>query len=244
LGVGIDYLTAEDPFLAMIALAMVTALIDQREAFLALAALGTGLKAGDRPAAEQALAALSPRDPVHLDAFGLARDGIEAATGLFARQGVAPILAYALFGVAGMLVWWLALAFVRVAGSSDPEHVAFGGPLRAVEAILAFVPLRLAGICLALSAAQATPNGPSGAFATMRGTPGRDWPQGAVAGALGLALGGPRRYAARVIDVPWVGTGRARAKAGDVAIAGRLLGRAALLVAALVLIALVARLGA
>jgi adenosylcobinamide-phosphate synthase len=42
-------------------------------------------------------------------------------------------------------------------------------------------------------------------------SPNAGWPEAAIAGALGLALAGPRRYAERVVDDPWIGEGRARA---------------------------------
>jgi adenosylcobinamide-phosphate synthase len=34
------------------------------------------------------------------------------------------------------------------------------------------------------------------------------WPDAAGAGALGIALAGPRRYAGRMVDDPWIGGGR------------------------------------
>ena len=37
-----------------------------------------------------------------------------------------------------------------------------------------------------------------------------------MAGALGLALGGPRRYADHVADEPWLGEGRARLEVADI----------------------------
>jgi len=36
-----------------------------------------------------------------------------------------------------------------------------------------------------------------------------------MAGALGLALAGPRRYVGHVVDDPWIGDGRARATVKD-----------------------------
>ncbi len=37
-----------------------------------------------------------------------------------------------------------------------------------------------------------------------------------MAGALGLALGGPRRYGGTVADEPWLGDGRARLDTADI----------------------------
>ncbi|MFP6759734.1 MAG: cobalamin biosynthesis protein [Alphaproteobacteria bacterium] len=236
-GFGFDRLAASDPLMVILVLVLVTALIDQREAYLALVELGRCLAARDRACAEAALAVLTPRDPVHLDDYALVRVGIEAAADNFVRQWVAPILAYVVFGVAGMLVWWLVLTLCRVAGGRDPEHSAFGAPIRAALALLAFVPVRLAGGLLAFAAAG-TDGGIAGALGVVRRNKGIAWPEAALAGALDLALGGPRRYTARVVDSPWIGGGRARAKPGDITAAARLIARATLLAAVLVLLAL------
>ncbi|WP_244434217.1 cobalamin biosynthesis protein, partial [Azospirillum sp. B506] len=61
------------------------------------------------------------------------------------------------------------------------------------------------------------------------------WPIAAIAGALGLALGGPHRDGGVVITENWIGDGRARATPADI---GRALALSA--VAALLLIGLVA----
>ena len=42
------------------------------------------------------------------------------------------------------------------------------------------------------------------------------WPEAAMAGALGLALAGPRRYGERLVKDAWMGDGRARATAADI----------------------------
>ena len=54
--------------------------------------------------------------------------------------------------------------------------------------------------------------------------PSAGWTVGAMAGALRLALSGPRRYGGAVITGPWIGDGRARAIPADI-------GRAVLLFA-------------
>jgi adenosylcobinamide-phosphate synthase len=42
------------------------------------------------------------------------------------------------------------------------------------------------------------------------------WPEAAAAGALDLALAGPRRYGGVVVDDAWMGGGRARATPVDI----------------------------
>jgi adenosylcobinamide-phosphate synthase len=242
IGAILDRIGARDALMAFIVLLVLTALIDQREAHDALRRVETALAAGDRMAAEAALARLSTRDPVHLDDHGLARAAIEARAGRFARRGVAPILAYALFGLAGPAVWWVILAFERRVGGGDPTYQAFGWATRQAAWLATLLPDRLAGLLVGLAALPVAGATPAGAFRTLLSAPGRQWAAAAAAGALQLALGGPRRYAARVVQAPWLGTGRARVESADVARARVLFAWASLLVAACVAAALVLRL--
>jgi len=242
LGAAFDLLGAQDPLMSFIILLLLTALIDQRDSHDALLRVGALLATGDRPAAETALARISTRDPVHLDDHGLARAAIEARAARFARRGVAPIVAYALFGLAGPAVWWAVVAFESRFGGGDPAHMAFGWATRQVVRLAAFVPDHLAGLLTVLVAPLVAGGRPAAAARTMLGAPGRLWPMAAAAGALGLALGGPRRYAARVVQAPWLGSGRARVEPQDVTRARTLFARASLLVAAFVAAALILRL--
>jgi adenosylcobinamide-phosphate synthase len=75
-------------------------------------------------------------------------------------------------------------------------------------------------------------------------SPNAGWPEAAAAGALGLALVGPRRYGGVLVNGPWLGDGRARATTADIAQAMRLYLYACLTLATLVLAAFLLRLWA
>ena len=66
-------------------------------------------------------------------------------------------------------------------------------------------------------------------------SPNAGWPEGAMAGALGLALAGPRHYAEGLVDDPWLGDGTARAATPDIARALQLYRLACLIEAGLLL---------
>ena len=237
----LDVIGMLDPLMSFIVLLLLTTLIDQRESHNALRQAERALSAGDRDAAAAALGRISDRDPVHLDAHGLARAAIEGRANRFARHGVGPILAYALFGLAGPAVWWVVLIFDRKLGGGDPAHRAFGSAARSIAWLITMIPDRLAGTAI-LIALPLQGGALSAATRTMVVAPGRLWPAAATAGGLGLALGGPRRYAARVVQAPWLGAGRARAEPTDLARARALFALASVLVAASVAAALIVRL--
>ena len=71
----------------------------------------------------------------------------------------------------------------------------------------------------ALTVPGASPGGALGAVrrdARRHRSPNAGWPEAAMAGALGLRLGGPRQYPELFVDDPWMGDGRATATAEDV----------------------------
>jgi adenosylcobinamide-phosphate synthase len=47
-------------------------------------------------------------------------------------------------------------------------------------------------------------------------SPNAGWPEGAVAGALGLSLAGPRHYGGKVVKDKWIGNGCARLTVQDI----------------------------
>jgi adenosylcobinamide-phosphate synthase len=107
-------------------------------------------------------------------------------------------------------------------GHKTPRYLQFGWAAARFDDLLNLVPARLSGVLLAL-AALATPRAqPLPALRIMlrdakkHRSPNAGWPEAAAAGALDLALSGPRRYHGQVVNDPWLGEGRARATTADI----------------------------
>jgi adenosylcobinamide-phosphate synthase len=66
-------------------------------------------------------------------------------------------------------------------------------------------------------------------------SPNAGWPEAAMAGALGLALAGPRDYAEGRVEDPWLGSGTPLARPADIGRALRLYALACLLLAGVIL---------
>ncbi len=85
------------------------------------------------------------------------------------------------------------------------------------------MPARISGLLIAGAALFAEKGRPGRALAIMlrdarkHRSPNAGWPEGAMAGALGLALAGPRHYPEGAVVDPWVGDGTARAATSDIA---------------------------
>jgi adenosylcobinamide-phosphate synthase len=220
---------------------IVAVLLAQKSLFDHVAAVAQALDSGGLFAGRAAVSRIVGRDPESLDEHGVARAAIESLAENFSDGVVAPAFYYALFGLPGIFVYKTANTLDSMIGHKTPRHLHFGWAAARLDDLLNLVPARLSGLFLAAAAlvtreAQALP-----ALRTMlrdarkHRSPNAGWPEAAAAGALGLALAGPRRYHGYVVDDPWLGDGRARATVLDIARALRLYLAACVLQATLVL---------
>jgi adenosylcobinamide-phosphate synthase len=202
-------------------LVVVAVLVAQRSLFehvhdVAVALDGKGLYAG-----REAVQHIVGRDPMSLDDHGVARAGIESLAENFSDGVVAPVFWTMLFGLPGLFVYKTVNTLDSMIGHLSPRYRSFGWAAARLDDLLNLVPARLSGLLLA-TAAGLTPQARGGAAlrimlrdAGKHRSPNAGWPEAAIAGALGLALAGPRRYPERVVEDPWIGDGRARATAAD-----------------------------
>jgi adenosylcobinamide-phosphate synthase len=206
----------------VIELVLVAVLLAQRSLFDHVAAVERALGEGGLAAGRKAVSHIVGRDPNSLDAHGVARAGIESLAENFSDGVVAPAFWYVLFGLPGILAYKTANTLDSMIGHLSPRYRAFGWAAARFDDLVNFVPARLSGLLVA-AAAVIMPHASAGkALTTMwrdagkHRSPNAGWPEAAMAGALGLALAGPRRYAGHVADDPWIGDGRARAAPLDI----------------------------
>ena len=185
------------------------------------AAVASGLKQGIAQG-RQAVAHIVGRDPASLDCHGVARAAIESTAENFADGVVAPLFWGVLLGLPGMAAYKAVNTMDSMVGHRSPRYLHFGRFAARLDDAAGWLPARLAAL-LILAAALCLP----GAKAT-RGwramwrdaprhrSPNAGWPEAAMAGALGLRLAGPRRYAGEVVDDAWMGDGRAAASPDDI----------------------------
>ncbi len=197
---------------------LIAALIDQRRLYFKVRAVASALDGSDLETVRTAVRPLVSRDPAHMDAHALARVAIEAAARGLSAGVIAPVFWYALFGFPGFALCRALSLMDSVVGHKTPRYRAFGLTAARLDDIAQFIPARLTGFLLVIAAVFVPGGRPGGALRVMLrdGRKHRSlnagWPVAAVAGALGLALAGPRRYAEGVAGDPWIGPGTARAE--------------------------------
>ncbi|MBM3572764.1 MAG: cobalamin biosynthesis protein CobD, partial [Alphaproteobacteria bacterium] len=163
-------------------------------------------------AGRQAVSRIVGRDPAMLDEHGVARAAIESCAENFSDGVVAPVFWYVLLGLPGLIVYKIVNTADSMIGNLSPRYADFGKAAARLDDAMNLLPARLSGLILALAASVAPTASPVEALATMwrdaakHRSPNAGWPEAAVAGALGLALAGPRRYAERMVDNPWIGS--------------------------------------
>lgn len=222
IGWGVAWLSQHHAFGWILELLLLVTLLAQRELYDHVRAVERALEREGLEPARRAVAHIVGRDPNQLDEHGVARAAIESLAENFGDAVVAPVFWYALFGMPGLMVYKAANTMDSMIGHLTPQYRAFGMAAARFDDALNVIPARLAGLLIAIAAIFAPKASPWGALKTMVRDAGKHrsvnagWPEGAMAGALHLALAGPRRYSQHVVNDPWVGSGSARATALDI----------------------------
>lgn len=180
-------------------------LIAQNSLYRHVAAVATAFDAGGLAAARHAVSLIVGRDPDSLDEAGVCRAAIETTAENFSDGVVAPAFWFALLGLPGLAAYKAVNTADSMIGHLSERHRDFGWAAARFDDLVNLVPARLSGLAIALAAPLAG-GSIRGALRSMRRdarlhrSPNAGWPEAAMAGALGLALAGPRRYGARIVD--------------------------------------------
>jgi adenosylcobinamide-phosphate synthase len=209
------------PWGAAVEILIVTVLVAQRSLYDHVAAVANGLDKGGLAGGRLAVSRIVGRDPESLDAHGVARAGIESLAENFSDAVVAPCFWYVLFGLPGLMAYKAANTLDSMIAHRNERYLDFGRYAARLDTAMNFLPARLSALIVAAAAFVAPGAKPFKAVATAisdarkHRSVNAGWPEGAFAGALGLALAGPRRYGSELVDDPWIGKGRARATLED-----------------------------
>ena len=214
---------------------LMSSLIAQRSLYDHVAAVASGLEIGGLGGGRLAVARIVGRDPEALDQAGVSRAAIESLAENFSDGVVAPVFWAALLGLPGLLAYKTLNTADSMIGHKTPRHQQFGWAAARLDDLANFIPARLSGLLACLGALFLPGADALAGFRAMRRdaryhrSPNAGWPEAAFAGALGLAIAGPRSYHGRRVEEPFMGEGgRPHAAAPDIRNALRLFVRACL----------------
>lgn len=172
------------------------------------------LEDDDLDGARALLPSLCGREPSALDGPGLTRAALESVAENTSDAQVAPLWWGLLGGVPGLLVYRGANTLDAMIGHRTPRYEQFGWAAARFDDALNYVPARITGLLVAACAPVV--GGTAGATVTAwrrdaarHPSPNAGVAEASFAGALGVRLGGPTRYAHRTELRPTLGDGRA-----------------------------------
>jgi adenosylcobinamide-phosphate synthase len=238
-GLAIERLLLALPGGALLLALVASVLIAQRSLYDHVRRVHDAFGESGLAGARIAVSMIVGRDPDSLDEAGVARAAIESSAENFSDGVVAPAFWFACLGLPGLVSYKAVNTADSMIGHLSPRYRHFGWAAARLDDLVNVVPARLAGILIALAAPLA--GGRIGAALAVMGrdarihrSPNAGWPEASMAGALGLALAGPRLYASGRVDEPLLNTdGRKQARAVDIARALRVMVGAGCLHAAL-----------
>jgi adenosylcobinamide-phosphate synthase len=197
-------------------------LIAQRSLHRHVADVALTLTAGDIAAARAAVSHIVGRDTAALDAPGVARAAIESLAENLSDGIVAPVMWLAIAGLPGAALYKAINTADSMIGHRTSRHAAFGWAAARLDDLVNLPASRLSALLLVAAAAIAKGASARAAWravwrdAARHRSPNAGYPEAAMAGALGLALAGPRVYGGVRVEDAIMGDGRREADAGDI----------------------------
>ncbi|CAK0778830.1 Cobalamin biosynthesis protein CobD [Azospirillaceae bacterium] len=205
------------PFGWLIEAALASTLLAQRSLYDHVDAVAEELFRNGLEGGRRAVAQIVGRDPQSLDEAGVARAAIESCAENFSDGVVAPAFWFLVLGLPGLVAYKLVNTADSMIGHRTPRHEAFGWAAARFDDVLNLFPARLSGCLIALGAGSTESLRIMLRDAHGHRSPNAGWPEAAMAGALRLALAGPRAYNGTIVDDPWMGEGGwTAATAGDI----------------------------
>jgi len=239
-GIGVMWLTLHMTWGWVLECAFLVTLIAGRGLYNAVARVARGLELEGLEGGRAAVRHIVGRDPNSLDAPGIARAAIESLAENFSDAVLAPVFWYVLLGFPGILVYKTVNTMDSMIGHKTPMHRAFGFTAARLDDALNAIPARLSALVFTAAALFVPTANPKAAIHTALRDAKKHrsfnagWPEAAMAGALGIALAGPRTYGGEIVNDDWMGDGRARTTHKDIQRALYLYGVACLITGGMV----------
>lgn len=217
------------PFGWVLEAILATSLLAQKElgrAVRAVAdALDRSLEAGRKQVSE-----IVGRDPQMLDEAGVSRAAIESLAESASDGVIAPLFWLMIGGLPGIALYKAVNTADSMIGHRNERYAEFGWASAKLDDVVNWIPARLTALLFCAAAffvkGADAEHGWSVALrdAKKHASPNAGWPEAALAGALGFALGGPRAYEGEVHELPLLGDGRRELGPKDIARALELYG--------------------
>ncbi|RUV03698.1 cobalamin biosynthesis protein CobD [Mesorhizobium sp. M6A.T.Cr.TU.017.01.1.1] len=195
---------------------LATSLLSQKSLAEHVEAVADGLDNGGLDIGRVAVSRIVGRDPEKLDRSGVCRAAIESLAENFSDGVVAPVFWIGVGGLAGGVAYKAANTADSMIGHRTPRHEAFGRAAARFDDLINLPTSRLTALLIVAASFFVKGADAGNAWRTVQRdakkhrSPNAGWPEAAMAGALGLALAGPRSYDGVMVDDAFMGEGGRR----------------------------------
>ncbi len=210
------------PLGILVAGLLASTLIAQRSLHRHVADVARALEREGVEAGRNAVAHIVGRDTASLDEAGIARAAIESLAENFSDGVVAPVFWMAIAGLPGAALYKAINTADSMIGHHTPRYAAFGWAAARLDDLVNLPASRLSALLLIVAAALSKKTSAGAAWRAVRRdaprhrSPNAGYPEAAMAGALGLALAGPRVYGGVRVEDAMMSDGRRAADAADI----------------------------
>lgn len=194
------------PAVTLVALLVASSGLAQRSLYDHVAAVAKALRRDDLDDARRQVGRIVGRDVDSLDADRVAAAAIESLAESFSDGVAAPAFWLLIGGLPGLLIYKAVNTADSLIGHREARWRAFGWAAARLDDLLNLVPARLSGLLIAAAARRGLRV--MARDAGKHASPNAGWPEAAMAGALGVVLGGPTAYDGVMLDRSTLGEGR------------------------------------
>lgn len=202
--VGVGWGIARIPDFGVLEVIGAAILIGHRSLVQHVAAVAAALEGGGLPAGRKAVSMIVGRDVATLDESAVSRAAIESAAENFSDGVVAPVFWFLLGGLSGIVAYKLVNTADSMIGHRNENYLEFGWASARLDDVMNYIPARLAAGLIALATGSMAAIGVMRSDARNHRSPNAGWPEAAMAGALGVALSGPRAYGGQMTHDSYV----------------------------------------
>ena len=201
---------------------LASALIAQRSLHEHVADVADALEKTGAEGGREAVSHIVGRDTGALDEAGVARAAIESLAENFSDGVVAPVFWMLIAGLPGAAVYKAINTADSMIGHRTPRYQAFGWSAARLDDLVNLPASRFSALLIIAAAAVTKSASAAAAWQSVRRdarhhrSPNAGYPEAAMAGALGLALAGPRNYGGVRVDDALMGDKRRAADANDI----------------------------
>lgn len=178
-------------------------LLGHRSLVQHVAAVAAALRQG-LPAGRNAVGMIVGRDVTGMDQSAVARGAIESAAENFADGVVAPAFWFLLGGLPGIMAYKMVNTADSMIGYRTDKYREFGWAAARLDDVMNYIPARISALLIIMATGSKSAIKVVRSDSRQHRSPNAGWPEAAMAGALGVALSGPRVYFGQPTDDRYV----------------------------------------